>query len=57
MHSGRLYVYNCKRTVEIDDALGSRVLPMMCGIETLEINTIYSEELYSNIHLKLPNYD
>ena len=29
MPSGRLYAYNCKRTVEIDDALGSRVLPMM----------------------------
>ena len=27
--SGRLYAYNCKMTVEIDDALGSRVLPMM----------------------------
>ena len=29
MPSGRLYAYNCKRTVEIDNALGSRVLPMM----------------------------
>ena len=29
MPSGRLYAYNCKRTVEIDDALGSHVLPMI----------------------------